>query len=88
MGSIDSVTLVAEAKDFPGYQFDHWATGYVDDSNQGTTVTDNSNFVLRGSRPFDGILYTAVYAVSYTHLDVYKRQASHRGGGGKHSRCA
>ena len=61
LGSIDSVTLVAEAKDFPGYQFDHWATGYVDDSNQGTTVTDNSNFVLRGSRPFDGILYTAVY---------------------------
>ena len=28
LGSIDSVTLVAEAKDFPGYQFDHWATGY------------------------------------------------------------
>ena len=61
LGSLASVTLVAEAKDFPGYQFDHWATGYVDDSNQGTTVTDNSNFVLRGSRPFDGILYTAVY---------------------------
>ncbi|WP_158295159.1 InlB B-repeat-containing protein [Eggerthella lenta] len=61
LGSIDSVTLVAEANDFPGYQFDHWATGYVDDNNQGATVTDNSNFVLRGGKPFENVMYTAVY---------------------------
>lgn len=61
LGSIDSVALVAEAQDFPGYQFDHWATGYIDDGNQGNPVTENSNFVLRGGKPFDGTLYTAVY---------------------------
>ena len=49
LGSIDSVALVAEAQDFPGYQFDHWATGYIDDGNQGNPVTENSNFVLRAA---------------------------------------
>ena len=61
LGSIDSVTLVAEAKDFPGYQFDHWATGYDSTTGQGTRVTDSSNFVLRGGKPFESVMYTAVY---------------------------
>lgn len=65
LGSIDSVALVAEAQDFPGYQFDHWATGYIDDGNQGNPVTENSNFVLRGGKPFDGTLYTAVYVPAH-----------------------
>lgn len=62
LDSIDSVTLVAEAKDFPGYQFDHWATEYDSTTGQGTPVTDNNNFVLRGNRPFEkDTTYTAVY---------------------------
>lgn len=61
LDSIDSVTLVAEAQDFPGYQFDHWATGYDSATGQGTPVTDNSNFVLRGGKPFENVMYTAVY---------------------------
>lgn len=62
LDSIASVTLVAEAKDFPGYQFDHWATEYDSTTGQGTPVTDNNNFVLRGNRPFEkDTTYTAVY---------------------------
>ena len=62
LDSIDSVALVAEAKDFPGYQFDHWATEYDSTTGQGTPVTDNNNFVLRGNRPFEkDTTYTAVY---------------------------
>ncbi|RDB59491.1 hypothetical protein C1879_01480 [Paraeggerthella hongkongensis] len=60
LGAIDSVTLVAEAKDFPGYEFDHWATNYAD-GNGGTRITDANNFVLRGDLPFAGTVYTAVY---------------------------
>lgn len=60
LGAIDSVTLVAEAKDYPGYEFDHWATNYAD-GNGGTKITDANNFILRGDLPFAGTVYTAVY---------------------------
>lgn len=61
LGAIDSVTLVAEATDYPGYEFDHWATGYVGEQNEGSPITDANNFVLRGDLPFAGTVYTAVY---------------------------
>ena len=38
-------------------------------------------FLQRKQRDFKRYFYLSYGAVSYTHLDVYKRQAPHRGAG-------
>lgn len=57
-------TLVA--KDYPGYRFDGWYTGYGVDDGTDTQLTSSYTHRLSGDALFAGITYTAVYTETYT----------------------
>lgn len=54
-----------DAKDYPGYKFIGWYTGYVDANNPGTEVTKERQFLLTTPQLFDDMTYTAVYHEAY-----------------------
>ena len=59
---------VAEAATAPGYTFSGWSTGDFTMPAQDVEIT--GSFTANGD--------TAYTAVSYTHLDVYKRQLQYK----------
>lgn len=63
-GTIDTVSLIAEAKDVPGYDFVGWYTDYGE-NGPGTPMSTLKDYVLTGNRPFESTVYTAVYVKVY-----------------------
>ena len=63
-GTIDTVSLIAEAKDVPGYDFVGWYTDYGE-SGPGTPMSTLKDYVLAGNKPFESTMYTAVYVKVY-----------------------
>ena len=60
----EDATLVA--KDYPGYRFDGWYTGYGVDGRASTQLTSSYTHRLSGDALFADITYTAVYTETYT----------------------
>lgn len=52
------------AKEYAGYAFKGWYTGYVSDEDPGTLLTEESTYLIPESELFANGKYTAVYAQS------------------------
>lgn len=52
------------AKGYPGYVFTGWNTGYNDEADQGTQITESPDYQLSEEQIFAGTKYTAIYKKS------------------------
>ena len=71
------------AKDYPGYAFQGWYTGYQSDAGKGTEVSNEKEYVLKPTELFTNTTYTAVYSeaidINYHDFDgtvIYSAKAT------------
>ena len=62
----DTISLVAQANPYNGYNFVGWYTGYQDDNNRGTLISSNASYPIASRNAVtDTNTYTAVYEQSF-----------------------